>query len=166
MHERLSGISSQQSAPFARGRCSLRLGSASRELWEYEELAQLESGDDRPAAEIGKVVLVAAPDTFDEPVDAHALDVARDLARTQSRELLLEVGMTKSGDEMLTSNHGQHDIEVLCVEEVEAAVISATILLRGCNLVERSGPARWVVDRADEGQIPAVGSEEETAKVT
>ena len=54
---------------------------AEGELRDNDEFPQLKAGGDGLLAELGEVVLVRTSDLLDQPVQAQALEQARDLAR-------------------------------------------------------------------------------------
>jgi len=133
----LSGVSGRLSAFRARGlfsefspRSVASGRSRSSKLRQHEQFAQLQPRNDSAAAEVGDVILVSAPDAFDQAVYTQSLDVAGHLARFEVWEFPFQICVTEARDDMLTAHDGEQDAAVVSAEEVEASVVSTGVALR------------------------------------
>ena len=127
-------------------------------------MAQLQGGQGDVPAGLGQVVLVGAPDLLDQAMQVQPLKQSGDLRARAVGEDTTQAGVAKSADLPFAPHEGDEEFEVVGVEQVEAPVTPLLLANRLGQPLDLLDRRRGVGQVGEEGDVAAVGSEQQLSQ--
>jgi hypothetical protein len=123
---------------------------------DHEQFSGFQSGCDNSSTEFSQVVFVGASDLLDKAMRSKPFEHARDLAGRFSDHMLLESLAGEAADVEFAPANRMKQIEVISVEEIEAAIAAAIISDGLGHLFDVFVGRPGIVNGGDEIDIAAV----------
>jgi hypothetical protein len=139
-------------------------GSGNRyspERRDYKQFSDLQGRHHDSMAEFRQVVFVGFPNLLDQAMGTKAFEHSSDLLACFADEVFLNSAIAQTADIEFAPYHGLEQIQILAVEQVEAANASPLIVDGSRHLFEIFGGRSRIIEGREKVEVASVGRPEQ-----